>query len=573
MLRLLTLSTALCACLAAQAASSSFHSATGEIHITEIGITGDPTRYRDVVLRLTGPSPVSLNDPRATTFSYDGASGALHLPTLVFEGRAFQGVRVERAQLEVVRVGAVAAGTAQAFPGAAGFGAQATGGRGGRVITVTNLNANGPGSLQAALNETGPRTIVFAVSGLIDAPVHLTRGDVTIAGHTSPGGITIRQLHTTEEPYCDQDAACPAGSRKADNWILRHMRIRPDGQHDDGLRLRYTRRAIVDHVSIGGATDEAVEISYAQDITVQNTLIAETVGDHADRGGVLVNYSNPAQGYELTRLALHHNVFNRILGRYPELSRESAAAAGSVMDIELSNNLYWDMGYFIDVNNTTVSASDAGAPIYYRMNLAGNQAVARSAGQPEPFRFGMVHLATPLGAAPLTRTWLSGNRLNLYPDRSDYALMYCCNDYPEHAANPAMPFFGTPERHDFPFIGYDQAGDLAPRAMLRAGAFPRDPMDRRLMDAVERGQIALHPRHINPAGDGSALPFSTAPLPPQDSDGDGMPDAWEQAHGLNPGAQDHNGQELSMPMIGVPGYTNLEVYLHELAEQRIREGR
>ena len=69
MLRLLTLSTALCACLAAQAASSSFHSATGEIHITEIGITGDPTRYRDVVLRLTGPSPVSLNDPRATTFS------------------------------------------------------------------------------------------------------------------------------------------------------------------------------------------------------------------------------------------------------------------------------------------------------------------------------------------------------------------------------------------------------------------------------------------------------------------------------------------------------------------------
>ncbi|MGL4436663.1 MAG: thrombospondin type 3 repeat-containing protein, partial [Giesbergeria sp.] len=265
--------------------------------------------------------------------------------------------------------------------------------------------------------------------------------------------------------------------------------------------------------------------------------------------------------------------FNRILGRYPELSRESAAAAGSVMDIELSNNLYWDMGYFIDVNNTTVSASDAGAPVYYRMNLAGNQAVARHAAQPEPFRFGMVHVATPLGASPLTRTWFFGNRFNLYPDRSDYALMYCCNDYPEHAANPDMPFFGTPDRHDFPFIGYDQASDLAPRAVLRAGAFPRDPMDRRLMDAVERGQIVLQPRHINPAGDGSALPFSTAPLPPQDSDGDGMPDAWELAHGLNPGAQNHNGQELSMPLVGVPGYTNLEVYLHELSEQRVREGR
>ena len=560
-------------CLQAHAASSSFSSATNELTITEIGLAGLPERYRDVVLRILGFSAVHVNDPRATTFSFDTATATMHLPSLLIDGQAFTGVRIEGTQMAVLSVGSAAEGRAQAFPGAAGFGAQATGGRGGRVITVTNLNANGPGSLQAALDEEGPRTVVFAVSGLIDAAIHLTRGDVTIAGHTSPGGITVRQFHTTEEPYCDQNVACAAGSRKADNWILRHMRIRPDGQHDDGLRLRYTRRAIVDHVSIGGATDEAVEISYAQDITVQNTLIAETVGDHADRGGVLVNYSNPAQGYELTRLALHHNVFNRILGRYPELSRESAAAAGSVMDIELSNNLYWDMGYFIDVNNTTVSASDAGSPIYYRMNLAGNQAVARSAGQPEPFRFGMVHVATPLGAAPLTRTWLSGNRLNLYPDRSDYALMYCCNDYPEHAANPAMPFFGTPERHDFPFIGYDQAGDLAPRAMLRAGAFPRDPMDRRLMDAVERGQIALQPRHINPAGDGSALPFSTAPLPPQDSDGDGMPDAWEQAHGLNPGAQDHNGQELSMPLIGVPGYTNLEVYLHELSEQRIREGR
>ncbi len=559
--------------LSAHAASSSFNSASSELTITEIGLAGHPTRYRDVVLRVLGLSAVHLNDPRANTFSLDPATATLHIPTLVFEGHGYVGARVEGVQLEVVHVGSWVDGSAQAFPGAAGFGAQATGGRGGRVITVTNLNANGPGSLQAALDEEGPRTVVFAVSGLINAPIHLTRGDVTIAGHTSPGGITIRQFHTTEEPYCDQNVACAAGSRKADNWILRHVRIRPDGQHDDGLRLRYTRRAIVDQVSIGGATDEAVEISYAQDITLQNTLIAETVGDHADRGGVLINYSNPTQGYELTRLALHHNVFNRILGRYPELSRESAAAAGSVMDIELSNNLYWDMGYFIDVNNTTVSASDAGQPVYYRMNLAANQAVVRNASQPEPFRYGLIHMATPMGAQALTATWLSGNRLNLYPDRSDYALMYCCNDYPDAQPPATLPGFAVAQRHNFPFIGYDRAEHLAPLAVARAGAFPRDPMDRRLMDAVARGQISLQPRHINPAGDGSALPFTVPPAPPADSDGDGMPDAWETAHGLNPLAQDHNGTQLSMAVIGVPGYTNLEVYLHELSEQRIREGR
>ncbi|MBK9572353.1 MAG: hypothetical protein IPO43_06300 [Rhodoferax sp.] len=572
MLRLFALLTCVLLATSAQAASASFNSANNHLTITEIGVAGNSMRYRDVTLRLVGLTAVYLNDVRATTFSFDPATATLHLPTLVYEGHAYAGARVEGARLDDVRVGSWTEGVALAFPGAAGFGAQATGGRGGRVITVTNLNANGPGSLQAALNEEGPRTVVFAVSGLINAAIQLTRGDVTIAGQTSPGGITIRQFHTTEEPYCDQDAACVAGSRKADNWILRHVRIRPDGQHDDGLRLRYTRRAIIDQVSIGGATDEAVEISYSQDITVQNTIIAETVGDHADRGGVLVNYSNPTQGYELTRLALHHNVFNRILGRYPELSRESAAAAGSVMDIELSNNLYWDMGYFIDVNNTTISGSDSGQPTYYRMNFAANQAVARNATQIEPFRYGLIHMATPQGALAATATWFSGNRLNLYPLRSDYELMYCCNDYPDYLPPTTPPSFAVAQRHGFPFIGYNQTADLAPLAMLRAGAFPRDPMDRRLMGAVDRGEITLQPRHVNPAGDGSALPLGPTATVPTDSDGDGMPDAWELAHGLNPFVQDHSGTQLSLQWLGVPGYTNLEVYLHELSEQRIREG-
>ena len=573
MLRTFVLLASLGLALPVQAGSASYNGVSNELTISEIGIAGQSDRYRDVGVRLVSYSNLQINDPRATTFSFDGATNTLFLPSVVFEGRAYNNVSTVIGQYEILRLGSVAAGSPLAFPGAAGFGAQATGGRGGRVITVTNLNANGPGSLQAALNEDGPRTVVFAVSGLIDAAIQLTRSDVTIAGQTSPGGITVRQFHTTEEPFCDQNLACITTSRKADNWILRHVRIRPDGQHDDGLRMRYTRRAIVDQVSIGGATDEAVEISYAQDITVQNTIIAETVGDHADRGGVLINYSNPTQGYELTRLALHHNVFNRILGRYPELSRESAAAANSVMDIELSNNLYWDMGYFIDVNNTTVSGSDSGQPIYYRMNLAGNQAVARSANQTEPSRYGLIHMATPQGAQQRTATWFSGNQSNLYPTRSDYALMYCCNDYPDQQPSAALPFFGTAQRNDFPFIGYDQASSLAPLAVARAGAFPRDPMDRRLMGAVESGQITLLPRNVNPAGDGSALPFSSAPLPLVDSDGDGMPDAWEQSMGLNPAVQDHNGTQLSMSTIGVPGYTNLEVYLHTLSEQRIRDGR
>lgn len=73
-------------------------------------------------------------------------------------------------------------GGLRAFPGALGFGAMATGGRGGRVLYVTNLRPSGPGSLAAALESEGPRTVLFKVSGLIDASVRIARGDVTIAG-------------------------------------------------------------------------------------------------------------------------------------------------------------------------------------------------------------------------------------------------------------------------------------------------------------------------------------------------------------------------------------------------------
>ena len=115
--------------------------------------------------------------------------------------------------------------------------------------------------------------------------------------------------------------------------------------------------------------------------------------------------------------------------------------------------------------------------------------VARGPTQAEPSRYGLISVAAPQGTQPRTSTWLLGNRHNLYPERLDYALMYCCNDFPDIQPTSAAPSFAAAQRHDFPYIGYNDAADLAPLAVLRAGAFPRDPMDRRLNDAVERGQI------------------------------------------------------------------------------------
>lgn len=460
----------------------------------------------------------------------------------------------------------ISSGQVAAFPGAEGFGATATGGRGGRVIVVTTTAASGPGSLQDALDQTGPRYVVFAVSGLIDAQIHLTHGDVTIAGETSPGGITIRGFVTDETPFQDQAVQAPA--QFAENWILRHVRIRPGagGPSDDGLRLRYTRHAIIDHVSVDNATDEAVEISYSNRITIQNSLLAETVGGHSFYGGMLMNYSNPAHGFALDRLSVHHNLFVRIEGRLPEASRESVAAAGSTMDLELSNNLYWDPRFFIALGADTNIVTDGGGnpyPIHYRLNAVNN--VFRTGTS---FPYGMwddqILRAPSAGGNEL---FVSGNSMSLYPGRSDYQLFYCCNDYPGETSPDPTSRSATARttRHAFPSITYTDASELRQALLAQAGAFPRDPMDLRLLVPVEEDRIDTAAANTNPANDALLPAYSgSAPVAPVDTDSDGMPDEWETAHGLDPQIQDHNGTTLS-----TEGYRNLEVYLHERSADRI----
>src|SRR5690606_34755772 len=147
-----------------------------------------------------------------------------------------------------------------AFPGAEGFGRNVTGGRGGVVLKVTNLNDAGPGSLRAAVEAEGRRYVIFETSGTIDLQSQLTirNNDITIAGQTAPGdGITIKGYPLVVS---------------ADNIIVRYLRLRmgsENGVEADGFGGFLHKDIIVDHCSVSWSTDECISFYNNDNFTLQ----------------------------------------------------------------------------------------------------------------------------------------------------------------------------------------------------------------------------------------------------------------------------------------------------------------
>lgn len=452
-----------------------------------------------------------------------------------------------------------------AFPSAEGFGATATtGGRGGQVVYVTNLNCSGPGSLTAALSNPNTKYILFTVSGIIDCAAEIEWGNCYIAGQTSPGGITVRGI-LIDDFY--------ESSGLAQNIIIRHLNSRPNTAAeraangyllDDALRIDGARRVVIDHCSLANAIDETVQLSRSSNISIQYCMLAEPVGGHYDLGGMLLNYSTTA--HRRDSLSIHHNIWNRVGGRMPEISCEPSGEVPGDMDclahplqIEISNNVFWDMPiqmYYEPLDEFLI-----------RPNFVNNYAVGRNSYGGAMFHHPMLdHVGNEI--------YSSGNRLNLYPAYADYDLFYCCNDFNLYNPNTDL---GTATlrstRFNYPPLTYTPTDNLLALLAQKVGAFNsysptrRDSMNRRQLQPMQFNTIDPTPVDGNDYyNDAYLSDFTALPAPPTDTDNDGMPDYWETAHATNPNLADPNNTSLSVSITGIAGYTNLECYLNCLSD-------
>jgi pectate lyase len=433
-----------------------------------------------------------------------------------------------------------------AFPGAWGGGMFTTGGRGGKVLQVTNVNDSGPGSLRAAIDEQGPRIVIFRVAGII----HLERGlninhpDITIAGQSAPG-----------DGICIASGSLNINTR---NVILRHLRVRRGdphgGQGSDNIGGNPEGQIIVDHCSASWGMDENLSLyRYMKpmpngpdvkmptaNVTVQWCISSEALnaGNHA--------FGGTWGGHDST---FHHNLFACNTGRNP-----SIGMSGS---FDYRNNVIFNW------QHRTMDGGDETSLInvinnYYKPGPATNPDMSSTIARIEQRNMYSPGNAFTAGDwYPKTQNrpgkwYVAGNIFEGSPEVTS-------NNWngmrgPENLARVNTPFEGWP-------VNQQTAPDAFESVLAKAGAtLPRrDAVDKRVTEMVRSGKV-IAPKGIvaDPNQVGGYPNYSFAPdSVPVDTDGDGMPDAWEKANGLNPNDASDGPADPDKD-----GYTNVEEFLN-----------
>ncbi len=472
-----------------------------------------------------------------------------------------------------------------AFPGAEGGGMYTAGGRGGKVLVVTNLNDDGPGSFRWACEQGGARIIVFNVSGIIrlKTPVILRAPYVTIAGQTAPG-----------------DGVCIAGESFQVNThdvIVRHMRFRRGNTNvwnrEDSFGGNPVGNIMIDHCSCEWGLDENISFyrhmfdmgdgkpmrkEPTVNVTIQNTISAKGLDTYNHAFGSTIGGENTT---------FMRNLWADNTGRNPSIGW------GGVFNF-VNNIIYnWvhrtaDGGEFSTMSNFINNYYKPG-PLTPKDTPIGYRIVKSESRSQKLFpyaQYGRIYAAGNIieGNEAVTKdNWNGGIQIadkdgEISPDEK--ALMRSDEPF------PMAPITIIPAEKTFNTV-LDNVGAMLPT---------RDIVDQRIVDEVRTGQAyyvkklpkenpygntwGLSEKSQNEEGlfkyrrlgnDSYKYGIITDPAqmggypeykgePRLDSDGDGMPDDWETANGLNPNdPSDANGDCTG------DGYTNIEKYINGIS--------
>ncbi len=461
-----------------------------------------------------------------------------------------------------------------AFPGAEGGGMHATGGRGGEVYEVTNLNDAGAGSLRDAVSEPN-RTIVFRVSGIIhlESTLKLNKENITIAGQTAPG-----------------NGICIAGytlSVQASNIIIRYLRCRlgddtedeDDAMHATGKSIPFEYHdIIIDHCSLSWSEDEVGSFYGIKNFTLQWCILSESLY-HSFHAKGNHGYGGIWGGYYAT---FHHNLFASNSSRNPRFCGSRYTGKPEYELVDFRNNVIYNWG-----NINSAYGGEGGhynmVNNYFKPGPATPGNLTESSPKNKRNRilnYTSYYFSKDAAVYPDTlwggQFYINGNYVAGYPDVSADNWTNGVQKDGYYRAEELIQEAKENTPFSFAKVTTQTAKDAYEAVLDSVGAIlpKRDPVDQRIIEDVRTGTATYegatyaqvnstgisHPSGIiDSPDDVGGYPDYQSTTPPTDSDHDGMPDDWETQNELDP--QDpSDGNDYSIN----DEYTNLEVYLNSI---------
>jgi hypothetical protein len=429
-----------------------------------------------------------------------------------------------------------------AFPDAEGYGRFARGGRGGKVVAVTNLNDSGPGSFREAVtNDIGPRTIVFNTSGIIQLSSRLVLSQpyVTVAGQTAPGkGICIR--------------TAPFGVTGNDA-VVQNIRVRIGGGATyDGMGLTGADNSIIDHCSISWTIDESFSSRSGKNITLQKTLISEALnaaGHQNYPAGTEHGYAGSISG---DVGSFHHNLIAHCYGRNWSLAGGLDATNNFAGRLDITNNVVYNWG-----SRTT----DGGAK---EVNFVGNYYKPGAGMQLQQYAVTMNHEDNFAG---MQRCYFDGNLMPGYFDTNNQAQgrrsivsSGITVSYETFVNAPFFPSYVTTQSAANAYkIVLSDVGCTQPQF---------DDHDIRMVNETLTGTYSVTGSVTGkkgfPDNEADAGGFENYPVINRnanwDTDQDGLPNWWETIKGTNVNSASGDFSDSNADA-NLDGYTNLDDYL------------